>query len=119
MQLWLSYVCTTVVEYANCRVLRADQRAKARSALGVTRKSGTVSNGVVDDDMVYFWQCQSPSRTGEMKGCSFFKILDMRGEGRGPCWGDERVEGGDAHLGAAEEAAMDAEAVRVGLPNEA
>jgi hypothetical protein len=63
-----------------------------------------VSNGVVDDDMVYFWQCQAPSRTGDMKGCGFFKILDMRGEGRGPCWGDapEAPEGdvGDSGNGA-------------------
>lgn len=74
-------------------ILRADQRAKARAALGVMRGSGAVSAaGVVDDNMVYFWQCQSPSRTGDMKGCGFFKILDMRGEGRGPCWGDERGE---------------------------
>jgi hypothetical protein len=43
---------------------------------------------VKPDDMVYFWQCQSPGNTGELKGCGFFKILDMGGEGRGPCWGD-------------------------------
>ncbi|GMK56622.1 hypothetical protein CspeluHIS016_0304620 [Cutaneotrichosporon spelunceum] len=68
-------------------ILRADQRGKARSALGVVRGSGTVSNGVVDDDMVYFWQCQTPMRSSDAKGCGFFKILDVRGEGRGPCWG--------------------------------
>lgn len=60
----------------------------------VKRGTGTVVDvgvglGVVDDDMVFFWQCQSPGTTGDMKGCGFFKILDMKGEGRGPCWGDE------------------------------
>ena len=40
------------------------------------------------DDMVYFWQCQSPGNTGELKGCGFFRVLDMGKEGRGPCWGD-------------------------------
>ncbi|BEJ13347.1 hypothetical protein CspHIS471_0305210 [Cutaneotrichosporon sp. HIS471] len=88
--------------YCKCgfpTLLRADQRGKARSALGVIRGSGYVSNGVVDDDMVYFWQCQTPMRTSDMKGCGFFKILDMRGEGRGPCCGDDPdvgkvVEGG-------------------------
>lgn len=40
---------------------------------------------VVDDDMVFFWQCQSPGQTGDMKGCGFFRILDMKAEGRGPC----------------------------------
>jgi hypothetical protein len=43
---------------------------------------------VLEDDMVWFWQCQSPGQTGEMKGCGFFKVLDMKGEGRGPCIGD-------------------------------
>lgn len=44
--------------------------------------------------MLFFWQCQSPGATGDMKGCGFFKILDMKGEGRGPCIGyeDDGVE---------------------------
>jgi len=62
---------------------------------------GNVSNGgrktrngiaVVEDDMAFFWQCQSPGTTGSMKGCGFFKILDMRGEGRGPCIGYDEEE---------------------------
>ena len=40
------------------------------------------------DDMSFFWQCQSPGQTGDLKGCGFFKILDMRAEGRGPCVAD-------------------------------
>jgi hypothetical protein len=40
---------------------------------------------IVDDDMVFFWQCQAPGQTGDMKGCGFFRILDMKAEGRGPC----------------------------------
>ncbi|KAL1409494.1 hypothetical protein Q8F55_003477 [Vanrija albida] len=75
------------------RLLRADQKAKARARLGgasSTNGQKRTINGVevVDDDMVYFWQCQSPTSTGELKGCGFFKILDMKGEGRGPCVAD-------------------------------
>jgi hypothetical protein len=33
-------------------------------------------------DMNYFWQCNAGART-EQKGCSFFKLLDMKSEGRG------------------------------------
>ena len=40
---------------------------------------------VIDDDMVFFWQCQSPGQTGDMKGCGFFRIMDMKAEGRVPC----------------------------------
>ena len=43
---------------------------------------------LIKDDMVFFWQCQSPGQTGDLKGCGFFKILDLRAEGRGPCVGD-------------------------------
>lgn len=84
-----------------CRLLRADQKAKARSRFGAAPGAGGVSragvkNGVtvLDDDMAFFWQCQSPGTTGEIKGCSFFKILDMRGEGRGPCVADEEEDEG-------------------------
>lgn len=70
-------------------LLRADQKAKVRSKLPPSPSKGTVlKEGVIEDDMVWFWQCQSPGQTGEMKGCGFFKILDMKGEGRGPCIGD-------------------------------
>ncbi|KAL7419602.1 hypothetical protein Q5752_005514 [Cryptotrichosporon argae] len=97
--------------------LRADQKAKARArlregasrttetgltagtepslgpepsddALGATSgDAGPALLTVVDDDMMFFWQCQSPGFTGEMKGCGFFRLLDMRREGRGPCIG--------------------------------
>lgn len=81
-------------------LLRADQKAKARSRLvpSPTKKNDTrpddemskslEKNKVVEDDMVFFWQCQSPGQTGEMKGCGFFKILDLKAEGRGPCVDD-------------------------------
>jgi len=49
----------------------------------VTKRFG--GQELVDDDMVFFWQCQSPGQTGDMKGCGFFRILDMKAEGRGPC----------------------------------
>ena len=35
--------------------------------------------------MAFFWQCQSPGATGTLKGCGFFRMLDMVTEGRGPC----------------------------------
>jgi hypothetical protein len=81
-------------------LLRADQKAKVRSILASSGKkdresSSTRKNekededssalGIVEDDMVFFWQCQSTCLTGDLKGCGFFKILDMKAEGRGPC----------------------------------
>ncbi len=33
--------------------------------------------------MIFFWQCQSPGQTGDLKGCGFFRILDMKAEGAG------------------------------------
>jgi hypothetical protein len=74
---------------------------------GRTARDGTV---VLKDDMAYFWQCQSPGTTGQMKGCGFFKILDMRGEGRGPCVGfDEEEEGHGGDKGGGEGRAGTAE----------
>lgn len=69
------------------RLLRADQKAKARSKLPPS-PSKRPKEGVVDDDMIFFWQCQSPGQTGDLKGCGFFRVLDMVKEGRGPCIGD-------------------------------
>nr|ODN87339.1 hypothetical protein L203_03612 [Cryptococcus depauperatus CBS 7841] len=69
-------------------VLRADQKAKARSRLASApslSKPFPIDRDLVDDDMVFFWQCQSPTQTGEENGCGFFRLLDMRKEGRGPC----------------------------------
>ena len=97
-------------------LLRADQKAKARSRLipsptkshvktgkVMDRTDGTVASGqarrpetiqagslMMEDDMVFFWQCQCPGQTGDMKGCGFFRILDMKAEGRGPCIVDIR-----------------------------
>ncbi|WWC87731.1 uncharacterized protein L201_002623 [Kwoniella dendrophila CBS 6074] len=80
-------------------LLRADQKAKARSRIlpisptkssSAKNKETTQDDNIIEDDMMYFWQCQSPSQTGDMKGCGFFKILDMKKEGRGPCLGDIR-----------------------------
>nr|XP_031863086.1 uncharacterized protein CI109_001564 [Kwoniella shandongensis]KAA5530158.1 hypothetical protein CI109_001564 [Kwoniella shandongensis] len=85
---------TPLCKCGNPTVLRADQKAKARSRLGApnspskTARAQMQDPGVIDDDMVFFWQCQSPTQTGELKGCGFFKILDMKKEGRGPCCGD-------------------------------
>ncbi|WVW79995.1 hypothetical protein I302_101968 [Kwoniella bestiolae CBS 10118] len=80
-------------------LLRADQKAKARSRLAAPAPNSPTKpcktprserDDMIEDDMVYFWQCQSPSQTGDMKGCGFFKILDMAREGRGPCVKDVR-----------------------------
>ncbi|KGB78423.3 hypothetical protein CNBG_4261 [Cryptococcus deuterogattii R265] len=73
-------------------VLRADQKAKARSRLSSTSsrprlRASSIMN-IIEDDMVFFWQCQSASQTGVGRGCGFFRILDMKKEGRGPCIGD-------------------------------
>ncbi|WVF67092.1 hypothetical protein IAT40_001837 [Kwoniella sp. CBS 6097] len=89
-------------------LLRADQKAKARARLlppspskpkpqgrlkptapapnaDAAGKADIESSLIIEDDMLFFWQCQSPGQTGDMKGCGFFKILDMKKEGRGPC----------------------------------
>ncbi|WVR03945.1 hypothetical protein IAU60_000944 [Kwoniella sp. DSM 27419] len=79
-------------------LLRADQKAKARSRLLPPSPSKLKStkqaetDSVIIDDMLFFWQCQSPGQTGDLKGCGFFKILDMAKEGRGPCIGDARAD---------------------------
>ncbi|WVQ73680.1 hypothetical protein IAR50_003260 [Cryptococcus sp. DSM 104548] len=65
-------------------VLRADQKAKARSRQA-TKAAREPKHNVIDDDMIFFWQCQSHTQSGEMDGCGFFRILDMQKEGRGPC----------------------------------
>ncbi|WWC60158.1 uncharacterized protein I303_102722 [Kwoniella dejecticola CBS 10117] len=81
-------------------LLRADQKGKTRSKFlppspkkPSSKDENEIGDAVagsafVDDDMMYFWQCQSPAKTGDMKGCGFFKILDMKKEGRGPCLRD-------------------------------
>ena len=100
--------------YCKCGIptlLRADQKAKARSRLAPSpikpRRRGSSSGAaddvggdeggeqfvepahrrpkLVEDDMAFFWQCQSPGATGDLKGCGYFRILDMKAEGRGPC----------------------------------
>ena len=82
------------VDSANGRLLRADQKAKVRSRLPPSpakkRKTEHDRDGrdLLEDDMAFFWQCQSPGQTGDMKGCGFFTVLDMVAEGRGPCVGD-------------------------------
>lgn len=60
-------------------------RKSSASAKQELEKKTHGEQEIVDDDMVFFWQCQAPGQTGDMKGCGFFRILDMRAEGRGPC----------------------------------
>jgi len=104
-------MCSTLIILL--RLLRADQKAKARTRLAISPSKpkafsaeplvdsmiepnetaervgvGDSAASMVKDDMVFFWQCQSPGQTGDLKGCGFFRILDMIAEGRGPCVGD-------------------------------
>lgn len=86
-------------------ILRADQKGKARAAnaaglssadrsISSSTKPAVAASGDVKtvesalSGMIYFWQCQSSSITGSEKGCGFFRVLDWRAEGRGPCIGD-------------------------------
>jgi hypothetical protein len=87
-------------------ILRADQKGKVRAANAAagsssadksistsSKPAAAVSGNVKTVDsalsgMIYFWQCQSSSITGSEKGCGFFRVLDWRAEGRGPCIGD-------------------------------
>lgn len=70
------------------RSLRADQKGKVRAAHGIRPTGISTVNGreIVDDGMVFFWQCQA-AKAGKVE-CNAFKILDVRGEGRGPCMRD-------------------------------
>lgn len=97
----MRYTCVSAQKFPPCSptdnsLLRADQKAKVRARLppSPVKVQKAERSDVVDDDMVFFWQCQSPGQTGDMKGCGFFRILDIRAEGRGPCLGD--VEEGGA-----------------------
>ncbi|KAJ9097679.1 hypothetical protein QFC21_004716 [Naganishia friedmannii] len=101
-------------------ILRADQKGKVRAARASENASSrppapahtvssaataiTTSNNKIDEQdksaldaflrgMVYFWQCQSSSITGTEKGCGFFRVLDMKAEGRGPCFGNGEKAG--------------------------
>lgn len=80
-------------------ILRADQKGKVRAANAAagtaapveTRLSTYSADKTVERalaGMMYFWQCQSASVTGSERGCGFFRVLDWRAEGRGPCMGD-------------------------------
>lgn len=59
-----------------------------RAAHGIRPTGVSTVNGreIVDDGMVFFWQCQA-AKAGKVE-CNAFKILDVRGEGRGPCMRD-------------------------------
>lgn len=35
----------------------------------------------------YWWCCIGGSRTPDGKGCNFWRVMDMKAEGRGPCIG--------------------------------
>lgn len=104
--------CETSMIVLGRSILRADQKGKVRAsqpppppATSITSTTATSTNNTKHNDerddkeerspldrvlqgMVYFWQCQSSSITGTEKGCGFFRILDMKAEGRGPCFGD-------------------------------
>ncbi len=77
-----------------CSLLRADQKGKVRgprnqsgaeASAASTTEDRTVS--VLDEEMVFFWMCDGSAVTGALSGCGYFKLLDMRAEGRGPCIG--------------------------------
>lgn len=73
-------------------ILRADQKGKASVGLKHEgRLAGpSTSYSPPETELQYFWQCQG-SLQNEGKGCRFFRLLNMHGEGRGPCLGAGRA----------------------------
>lgn len=66
--------------YCFCKVpsvLRSDQKGKVTS---LSKK------GDDEDEISYFWMCAAGAQELGKK-CGFFKVLDMRGEGRGDWFG--------------------------------
>ncbi len=56
-----------------------NEEASAASAAPHPAESQRIARASIN----YFYQCQA-SALGTM-GCSYFKLLDMEAEGRGPC----------------------------------
>ncbi|KAH8922697.1 hypothetical protein BT69DRAFT_1242913 [Atractiella rhizophila] len=61
-------------------ILRPDARYKAQRNMKV---NGDETDCQGAEKMLFFWQCYGGAAKNQDDGCGFFKILDMKGEGRG------------------------------------
>ncbi|KAH9449076.1 hypothetical protein MJO29_009939 [Puccinia striiformis f. sp. tritici] len=64
-------------------VLRADQKGKVAAA---SSSSSSAVNS--SPQFQFFWHCQA-GQQNMGQNCNFFKVLDFRNEGRGPCISDQ------------------------------
>lgn len=64
-------------------ILRPDGKGKIRSSSSSSSSTSTEKkDGNWLDLMVFFWSCNAGAQN-EGKGCGFFRVLDMKKEGRG------------------------------------
>lgn len=69
-------------------VLRPDAKGKARANLGKrsAESAKRPAESAEEQELLFFWQCNGGAQ--EMgRQCGHFKLLDMKGEGRGKWWG--------------------------------
>lgn len=75
-----TYTGTVLCHCGIPTTLRPDARGRAKAKLST---NGSPSTTAVDQDqMLFFWTC-SAGMQNEGKTCGFWKLLDMKREGRG------------------------------------
>lgn len=77
---------------AESRLTRRNNRKGKAAKAAAFRGEGAASPSADGSapPIRFFWQCQA-GQQNEGKGCHFFKFLDLRGEGRGPCIGEAKA----------------------------
>ncbi|GAA6014148.1 hypothetical protein JCM11491_004120 [Sporobolomyces phaffii] len=80
-----TYVGTPVCSCGKPCILRPDGKGKIRASSAshpVAVPASGSTNTTAATSMVFFWSCNAGAQN-EGKGCGFFRVLDMRREGRG------------------------------------
>lgn len=77
-----TYIGTPLCSCGKPCILRPDGKGKIRSSSAASTAALSGGNGNGLDSMIFFWSCNAGAQN-EGKGCGFFKILDMKQEGRG------------------------------------
>ncbi|GAA5991046.1 hypothetical protein JCM5350_005407 [Sporobolomyces pararoseus] len=89
------YMGTPLCSCGKPCILRPDGKGKIRSSSSSSSSSTFDSSSISTkssnglESMVFFWSCNAGAQN-EGKGCGFFKVLDMKKEGRGK-WFDPRL----------------------------
>ncbi|GAA5953275.1 hypothetical protein JCM3765_007460 [Sporobolomyces pararoseus] len=96
-----AYVGTPHCSCGKPCILRPDGKGKIRSSSSSSSSSSTLNSSSAStstnkrnglDSMVFFWSCNAGAQN-EGKGCGFFRVLDMKKEGRGK-WFDPLLRKG-------------------------